>query len=93
MNHLVVSHALLDVSSDPIFENDEESFSNIKQLASGLGQDAALVNSTAAAELRPAPPRGPKPYADVPLPPPERPLKWHTKLVRNSGLKDGRMQS
>jgi hypothetical protein len=79
MKQLVVSHALNDVSSDPFFENDEESFMAAKQLASGLGKDAALLNSTP--ELRPAPPRGPKPYADVPLPPPERPLVWKTKLV------------
>lgn len=76
MKQLVLSsHALSDVSSEPYFFDADEFGSGTtgKQLQQQLG------NTTD--ELRPAPPPRPRPFSDVPLPPPERPLKWHTKLV------------
>jgi hypothetical protein len=79
MKQLVLSHRLSDVSSDLLFDNDDFDSKNVQQLAKGLGADATALSSTT--DLRPAPPKGPKPYADVPLPPPERPLVWKTKLV------------
>ncbi len=86
MKQLLSSYALDDVSDDLIFDNDQEVLSgSVKQLAStvGLAADAAAV---AGDGLKPAPPRGPKPYADVPLPPPDKPLSWKTKLVRKCPL-------
>lgn len=80
MKQLVVSHRLSDVSSDLLFENEDIGYGNIQQLAKGLGADTTALNNRD--DLRPAPPKGPKPYADVPLPPPERPIVWKTKLVR-----------
>jgi hypothetical protein len=84
MKQMVVSHRLSDVSSDLSFDNEDFDPTSIQQLVKGLGADATALNSTAG--LRPAPPKGPKPYADVPLPPPERPLVWKTKLVRHQQL-------
>lgn len=82
MQQLLSSHALNDLSAEIIFDSDPD-LSSLKQLAGSDGLSAdAVVASAAAAGLKPAPPRGPKPYADIPLPPPDKPLKWKTKLVR-----------
>lgn len=82
MQQLLSSHALDDVSADIIFDTDPD-LSSLKQLAGSGGLPAdAVVASAAAAGLKPAPPRGPKPSADIPLPAPDKPLKWKTKLVR-----------
>lgn len=76
MKQLVLrSHALADVNA--ISFDDEGDFGDVKQLGKGLGADkdvAGLISSSPQ-------PKGPKPYQDIPLPPPERPLKWQTKLV------------
>lgn len=61
--------------------DDEGVVEDIHPASSSLGAAAR-----AAELLTPVPPRtGPKPYADVPLPPPSRPLVWKTKLGE-SGL-------
>jgi len=76
MKQLVLrSHALADVNA--LSFDDVEGDFDVKQLAKGLGagkEVAGLISSSPQ-------PKGPKPYQDIPMPPPERPLKWQTKLV------------
>lgn len=78
MKQLVLSsHALPDVSSEPYFFDADEFGSG----TTGKQLQQQQLGSTTTDELRPAPPPRPKTFSDVPLPPPERPLKWNTKLV------------